>query len=312
MKENLKIKFLVLVIGLILSSCGGETSGAEYPRDSQASPEEGIITPSPTAELPKVTEILNHQYIEDDNNRHQLDIYIPPVQLEEYLTIILLHGGGSNKAAMRSWSHHFAEQGYTTAAVEFRDYPDYTYPAAVEDVFCAAAWMQLNAEEFGFNTSKLVVIGHSIGGTLASMLAVVDQPETFLTECPYTWSSEIQIIGAAAFTGVFDYPTLTDRREDIAAYVETLLGGKIDDVPEIWTQASPQSWISGSEPPFLLLHGALDRNIPAAQSEAFIAALETAGITVEFQLLPGMDHYGIIKVSETAYLVNAFLGKLMQ
>ncbi|MEN8242248.1 MAG: prolyl oligopeptidase family serine peptidase, partial [Chloroflexota bacterium] len=139
-----------------------------------------------------------------------------------------------------------------------------------------------------------------------------DQPETFLTECPHPWSTEIKIIGAAAFTGVFDYPTLADGREDIASYVESLLGGTIDEVPEIWTQASPQSWITGSEPPFLLLHGSLDRNIPVAQSEAFKAALESAGINVEFHLLPGMNHNGIIRVSETAYLVNAFLFKLLQ
>ncbi|MEN8241071.1 MAG: alpha/beta hydrolase, partial [Chloroflexota bacterium] len=257
MKKNLKITFLVLVFGLILSACGGEASEGEGPGGNQAGPidPDGIedsIPPTPTAEPPKVAEIRNQQYIADDSDQHQLDIYIPPVPIDQYPTIILLHGGGSSKAAMLSWGYHFAEQGFTSVAVEFRDYPDYTYPDAVEDVFCAAAWMQLNAEEFGFNTSHLVVIGHSVGGTLASMLAVVDQPETFLTACPHPWSAEIKIIGAAAFTGVFDYPTLAEGREDIASYVESLLGGTIDEVPEIWTQASPQSWITGSEPPFLL------------------------------------------------------------
>ena len=56
-----------------------------------------------------------------------------------------------------------------------------------------------------------------------------------------------------------------------------LLGGTYEELPEIWAQASPASWVNGNEPPFLLIHGELDQSIPPSQSQEFDEILESAG-----------------------------------
>jgi dipeptidyl aminopeptidase/acylaminoacyl peptidase len=45
------------------------------------------------------------------------------------------------------------------------------------------------------------------------------------------------------------------------------------------------SWVDGSEPPFLIIHGTSDRDIPSWMSEDFASALEESGAAVKLLLL---------------------------
>ena len=45
------------------------------------------------------------------------------------------------------------------------------------------------------------------------------------------------------------------------------------------------SWVDGSEPPFLLVHGLSDQSVPASKAEDFASVLGEAGVEVELLLL---------------------------
>ena len=47
----------------------------------------------------------------------------------------------------------------------------------------------------------------------------------------------------------------------------------------------------GGAPPFHIAHGTDDAHVPIAQSEALAAALEAAGVPVEFRRVPGARHF---------------------
>ena len=47
---------------------------------------------------------------------------------------------------------------------------------------------------------------------------------------------------------------------------------------DVAKSASPVTWISEEDPPFLLIHGKLDDVVPVGQSVEFDAALDAAGI----------------------------------
>jgi len=54
--------------------------------------------------------------------------------------------------------------------------------------------------------------------------------------------------------------------------------------------ASPIRFIDGSDPPFLLVHGARDQTVPVAQSTTFHAALQAAGVRSQLRVIDGADH----------------------
>ena len=55
-------------------------------------------------------------------------------------------------------------------------------------------------------------------------------------------------------------------------------------------EASPIYHISDSSCPFLLFHGDSDRAVPIEPVQEFVEKLKTAGVPVEFVVVPGADH----------------------
>lgn len=54
--------------------------------------------------------------------------------------------------------------------------------------------------------------------------------------------------------------------------------------------ASPDTYIDGTEPPFLILHGSADPTVSPDQSRILRNALEEAGVPVHMYLVPGGVH----------------------
>jgi acetyl esterase/lipase len=208
--------------------------------------------------------------------------------------VLLLHGGGEDKHNMEGLADQFVELGFTAAAANFRSMGGGEYPGTVEDAFCALAWMVDAAPEYGLDTGEYYVVGYSLGGTLAALLGVVDQPDLYLTDCPYNLPSDFRLEGVVVFTGIFEYTSAAQANQAMQDYIEGYLGAAIDESPDVWVQASAISWIEGSEPPFLLIHGEADENIDPGQTRLFAARLEAAGVPVEMIILPGIEHYGLI------------------
>jgi dipeptidyl aminopeptidase/acylaminoacyl peptidase len=74
--------------------------------------------------------------------------------------------------------------------------------------------------------------------------------------------------------------------------VSLLLGGPPGENPEKAAQASPVSYVSKDDPPFLIMHGTEDPVVPYPQSVLLREALEKTGIPVELVPLEGARHGG--------------------
>jgi acetyl esterase/lipase len=55
-------------------------------------------------------------------------------------------------------------------------------------------------------------------------------------------------------------------------------------------QVSPQTWINGDAPPFLMIHGTADSLVPVQQSETMCGALRKSGASCELFEVPGAGH----------------------
>jgi dipeptidyl aminopeptidase/acylaminoacyl peptidase len=63
------------------------------------------------------------------------------------------------------------------------------------------------------------------------------------------------------------------------------MGSTLQDSPEVWAEASPITYLEGSEPPFLLISSDMTKYIKTTQPENFVAELEALGVDVEVFIL---------------------------
>ncbi len=271
-------------------------------------------TPAPTlTPKPKEVEVIKDQaYLPDGLEEHLLDIYLPAGKDGPFPTLLMIHGGNGKKEDLAYWGQTFAKNGFAAVSIDHRQWPDHSYPDHLEDAFCALSWLHANAENYHFDTGNIFVMGHSAGGTLAAMLGVVKDPTPFTGHCPHNLPEKDWVQGVIPFTGLFDYGAAAEESPALANYITELLGGSREEVPDIWLEASAASWVDGSEPPFLLIHGEEDHSIPPAQSQAFAALLKSAGGEVELLLIPDASHNKIKSSAQSLEAVENFINRLIK
>ncbi|MCB9436237.1 MAG: alpha/beta hydrolase [Anaerolineales bacterium] len=219
------------------------------------------------------------RYVEDGDYSQKVDIYLPETDNEAALpTILLLHGSGYTKWDMEPLAAYFVAQGYAAIAVEYRSRRE----VFINDLFCALAWTHAEAETYGFDSTRLIVLGHSMGGYGAAALGIVDDTAPYMEECPHTLPE-------------------TDRLQAVI-----LFGAGADE------SIMPQ--IDGNEPPFLLVHGDKDTRVRPAIAESLVNALADAEDDVTLVILPDVGHYFTNPTSEPGQLaieaVATFLDNL--
>jgi acetyl esterase/lipase len=199
---------------------------------------------------------------------------------------------------------YFTERGYPVISVSIRNY---NFQVEMQDSFCALAFIHAEAEYYGLDPTRIVTVGGSMGGSLAALLAAIDDPGEFMAGCEHALPESGRVAGVIALAGVFDYTIEDDFFSGFYGNIRGYMGGTLEENPETWALASPVNHIDGSEPAFLLLHGTTDINVDQHQSQLFAEVLEQAGVEMALVLLPGLDHGGIM-ASETAFAaIEAFL-----
>jgi pimeloyl-ACP methyl ester carboxylesterase len=132
-------------------------------------------------------------------------------------------------------------RGWTVWNIEYRRLGDGGgWPETYDDVRAAIAALPVPAD-------GLVAIGHSAGGHLAVRAA-----------------ADVPLTGVVAQAGALDLYELW-RRGTSDHVVRQFLGGSPDEVPEAFAAATPLP----PAVPTLLVHGALDQDVPVEISRGF-------------------------------------------
>ena len=83
--------------------------------------------------------------------------------------MVWFHGGGL-EGGQKHIPQEFLRQGYAVATVNYRLSPRAHNPAYTEDAAEAVAWVFEHIAEYGGDTAKIYIAGHSAGGYLCLML----------------------------------------------------------------------------------------------------------------------------------------------
>lgn len=217
----------------------------------------------------------------------RLDVASPPATGDRPM-VLALHGGSwraGDKSARRNLILRLANAGYVAASANYRlaDAPENIFPAAVADVRCAVRWMKANAASLGGDAGRVVAVGTSAGGHLASMLATAPERDELdgAGDCGISGAPSVQ--GAASFYGVYDLRSSAPGIEDSTEIgsVMNFLGGHPDDIPERAAAASPVVHLEGGDPPFLVSYGLRDQRAFRLQGDLFADSLALRGVSGE-------------------------------
>jgi acetyl esterase/lipase len=231
-----------------------------------------------------------------------LDLYLPGRQTRGGAPVIVyVHGGGwtsghtRHSGAFENWPGvlaSLASRGYVVASLNYRLSAEAPSPAAGQDVKSAVRWLRANASRFGVDRQHIGIWGGSAGGQLAALAGTscgveVLEPPAVDSKTPVE-SDCVQSV--VAWYGVFDFTPLAKNVVAAPAVARYLgcAGGACSD--EKIALASAIRYVDRGDPPFLLIHGALDRTVAVSQSEKFHAALQASAVKSQLIVFPDVDH----------------------
>ncbi len=114
-------------------------------------------------------------YSYGSHTRQTLDAYWNPAGDEregKQPGILILHGGEwSRDTGWTGWSRTFADAGYAVFDIDYRLNADAPWPAQRTDAFSALDWIRDHAADFDLDTNRLVLLGSSTGGQVATNIA---------------------------------------------------------------------------------------------------------------------------------------------
>lgn len=239
-------------------------------------------------QIPEGVELLSDlNYAGSDNPKQTLDLILPRQREGRLPVLVFIHGGawmaGHKKQGLGNLLPWVRDGRYAGASVEYRFSQEATWPAQIHDCKAAIRWLRGNAEKYNLDPGRIAVWGSSAGGHLVAALGTMgDVKELEGTLGRFTnESSRVQAV--VDFFGPADFPAISRITNSIrfgtAGSPESkLLGGTVAEKPEAARSASPVTFASSDDPPFLIAHGTRDNTVPFSQSESMEKALLEAKV----------------------------------
>jgi acetyl esterase/lipase len=242
--------------------------------------------------------------------RNLLDVYRHKEHPTGAPVLLFIHGGawtiGNKDQQGKPLMLHFASRGWVCFAPNYRMAPRSAWPAHIEDVKKAIAWIREHGPEHGADPNFIMITGGSAGGHLAALAATSPNDPAFQ---PGFEDADTSLQAAVPHYGIYD---MTDRsnvntRGRLKMLERVVFKKRYKDDPEAFRQASPIHRAGPDSPPFLVIHGAHDNLAPVKEARRFVARLrEVSGDPVVYAELPGTQHaFDVFPSIRTAHVVRA-------
>src|SRR6266545_5927776 len=186
-----------------------------------------------------------------NNSLLKLDVWYQHDVKTPSPTLVYFHGGGwifGTKEGSVLQFLPFLEKGWTVVNVEYRMASNSLAPAAVADTRCALRWVYRNTAQWRFDTSKIVLMGHSAGGHLSLITGMLPEGTGLDNQC--YGEEKLNVAAIINWYGIADVNDL-------------IKGGNLKNYAVMWMGSQPNAEeIARRVVPYsqsLRLHEALDK-----------------------------------------------------
>ena len=284
--NGMKGMLRLALVTVFFAACGGAAATAPSPTEA----------PSRTASSPPLSKgaMQTVTYCTDGGKPLAMDISLPsprPTALAP--VVIYVHGGGwehGSKAGggfLEQLQPQLIAKGFVVASIDYRLAPADKWPAQIVDAKCAVRYLRAHASTYGIDTQRIGAWGGSAGGHLVSLMGTADASAGFDVGEWANQSSRLQAVVdlfGPADLAVSAWPS------DATGVITDVFGVAPGSASDTLTKASPVTWISRDDPPFLILHGDADQTVPLSQSQEFAARLQVAGVTTSLLIVRNGPH----------------------
>ncbi len=210
-----------------------------------------------------------------DGDRKKLDIYVPENMTGPAPVVMFIYGGGwaaGDKFEYEFVGRAFAANGYVAVIPDYRKFPEVQYPDFLSDNAQAMKWIEDNIAQYGGDTSRFFLAGHSAGAYNSVMLSL---DNSFLRDYGVT----MPIRAVAGISGPYNfYPFEYDEVKRVF--------GKAPN-PE---GTQPINLITSNAPPMLLVSGTSDPIVRVENTAAMAERLRAQGVWVTEKFYEGFGH----------------------
>ncbi len=256
-----------------------------------------VMTTAAPPSPPGFFALRDLDYANQNNPRQKLDLYLPEKPSKKPLPLIVyIHGGGWESGSKNEPGVllHFIQKGYAGASIGYRLTNEAKWPAQIHDVKAAMRWLKAHAKDHGFDAEKIGLFGISAGGQLVSLLGTSDGVSE-LDGTVGTAGTLPKIACVANFCGPANFLSFPGKgsiidSEKSGTAITKLFGGPMSQHLAEAKAASPITYVSRDDPPFLHIHGTADTLVPLSQAEEFDAALDKAGVSSTLLTGEGAPH----------------------
>jgi acetyl esterase len=204
---------------------------------------------------------------------------------------IIIHGGGYHGGDSKSGSEAYvadflAPAGYAVFSINYRLAPAYPYPYMVQDVERAVRYIRFHAAEWNADPNKIALVGGSAGGFLSNMVGLLNAPGDPNAADPVDRvSARAQAVVSLYAQSSFEFVPLN---ADVHRLLDPLIA-KEGEKAAI-KEASPITYVSKDDPPFLEILGDQDEYIPFSEATNLQTALHAVGVRCDIIRIPGGKH----------------------
>jgi acetyl esterase/lipase len=246
---------------------------------------------------------LDIPYAETDHPRQRLDLLLPKNRSDDkpLPVVVAIHGGawmGGDKRQVLPRLFPYVTAGkYAGVSVGYRLSQDAIWPAQIHDCKAAIRWIRGNAKKYNLDPQKIGVIGWSAGGHLVAMLGTAGDVKELEGDLGNFDRESSRVSCVVDFFGPANMLTIGDHPSQMKHYApdspeSKLLGVPILEDKDKARSASPITFVSRDDPPFLIVHGTNDPLVPYQQSVSFRDALKKAGVPVALITVENGGHGG--------------------
>lgn len=248
-------------------------------------------------------------YDKGDDYRLACDIY-QPVGDGPFPGVLAIHGGAwrhGNKLAMLRHAWELASRGYVVVAINYRLAPDNKFPKQIHDCKTAVRWMRLKSKKLKLDPDRIAAFGYSAGAHLAAMLGTTDANDGFegtvTDEKLKPFSTRVQCVIAGGAPCEFDWI----KSKSLVYW----LGHGPQEKPSLYKKAAPITYVSKDDPPFMFVHGTVDKVVPAKSSRQMHERLNQIGTESRYQEIEGKGHFATF--SDLSWMPSAidFMDEVM-